>query len=92
METKTYIICDKCGGPIYRETDGVVIQGNIYAARLNSDGKPEGGLVGNNFPNTLNESKFSINEVRMVAYHHDCLRELLQPVKTRDPYEGSLHK
>lgn len=85
MKTQTYIICDKCDNPIYRESDGVVIQGNIYTARLNKNGKPESGLVGNNFPHP---EKFPIDEVQMAAYHHECLRETLVPTKTRKPYEG----
>jgi len=41
-----FYICDGCGKPIIKPTDGLIMHGNIYVASTQS----RGGLIGNNFP------------------------------------------
>jgi hypothetical protein len=44
-------ICLHCSKPITDPRSGVIIEGNIYGAQLDKDGKPTGaGIVGDNFP------------------------------------------
>ena len=76
METRNIPISEG-GVPLTNSRDGVIVQGNIYVARLDEDGCPDGGLIGNNFPNTEENPAFYLYQIRTQAYTWKELFEAL---------------
>jgi len=76
MKTQTLVICDKCDKPIKPRT-GFIVQGNIYI--INKDLNERGGLVGNAFPEASEDGTIMAHEIKEVAYHAECLYEILNP-------------
>lgn len=72
MKTVTLCECAKCFKVIEKETDGVIIQGNIYVANPTE----RGGLIGNNFP--LTSETFAIADIGETAYCKKCMAEILK--------------
>jgi hypothetical protein len=82
------IFCDECHKPItceQGEFPGIILLGNVYVV-----GKNLGGIIGNNFPCWSDENqpkpkaedlgkefKFSWLDIRPVAYHVSCLKEII---------------
>lgn len=69
MKIQTVIVSEK-GTPIVDPHDGFIIQGNIYAAELDSAGQPNAGLIGPNF-NELGQI------VRLTAFTKEELLDVL---------------
>ena len=71
MKTKTVLVSED-GKILTNESDGFIIQGNIYVSDLKEDGQPNGGLIGNSFPDDIDKSK-----VKLLCYtKKDFLRAL----------------
>lgn len=71
------IKCNKCDN-IIEPREGVIVQGNIYI--VNEDINDRAGVVGNNLPIPDIDGKLSDNwEIHEVAYHINCLNEIIQP-------------
>jgi len=66
--------CESCDVMIHNEKDGFVIHGNIYVANPSI----RGGLIGNNFPDTVPGMKFEITDVRESVLCRKCLLKALQ--------------
>lgn len=64
-----------CHTPITNPHDGVIIQGNIYVANPLA----QGGLVGNNFPDTFNTSMPIVDQIQETVFCKSCLMQVLFP-------------
>jgi|694.fasta_scaffold80311_4 hypothetical protein len=71
MRVIEIFVCDKCDKPIFKEDQGFVIHGNIYAANV----KFPGGMIGNNFPE--GRETFNIEEVQKTVFCKDCFMQVL---------------
>ena len=69
MRTVEQYLCDNCDKIISASTAGFVIHGNIYVA----DPNVNGGLIGNNFPET--DEPVSLDRVKKTVLCKECFIE-----------------
>ena len=74
-ETVTLYKCDKCKGLIKKPEDGVVVHGNIYMA----DPNEQGGLIGNNFPDTNKDRWVTEDAIKKSVYCQGCFLKIVFP-------------
>lgn len=74
MGIKLVCVCDLCFGTIVTPDDGVIIQGNVYAA----DPEKLGGIIGNNFPDS-EDGIIHMKNIRKSVLCNNCLRKTLFP-------------
>jgi len=85
---KMKVFCDSCKEEITPKRPGIILLGNIYAAEIMPNDDPDdkmwfihNGLIGNNFPDTYSDdnrnSDFSVEEIRPMYYHVQCLHDKL---------------
>ena len=86
--TVTLPKCERCEKTIEDPSDGFIIAGDIYVARVNKDGQPDGGIVGANFPTPSEEHQamlessgeefhFTYDQVNKQCFCKDCLMTIL---------------
>lgn len=73
MRTVQSYMCDSCDVIIGKPEDGYVVHGNIYVA----DPATRGGLIGNNFPETLPGEQIDPQAVRETVYCTRCMLRAL---------------
>ena len=70
-------------GKLVVEGSGFFIQGNIYVSVLSKDGKPYGGLIGNNFPN---KDTFSADEIGVSYFSKEGLLDYMYDLEFLKKY------
>jgi len=70
-QTVTVYMCDDCHTHIFKETEGVVVVGNIYDASVEAPG----GLIGDNFPD---QPCFGVKDVRKTVLCNVCFAKAIR--------------